>query len=214
MRKPMPSQPQHQHQAFQAFPTFPPHTGVQSSMVQSSHNFKTPGKECSITDEELVTFNVKELNRILKTKGISREQINNIKQRRRTLKNRGYAATVRVKREESKGELENKLSMVDDEEKRHRMEMSQLSSDIERIKRVYTAILRYAARSNINIPQDMWLTEERKDVSKFKTVTSHCEICQEFSYANAFEFTEENNHRFMYKISLAVIRPVHWEVLV
>lgn len=140
-------------------------------MVQSSHNFKTPGKECSITDEELVTFNVKELNRILKTKanvctGISREQINNIKQRRRTLKNRGYAATVRVKREESKGELENKLSMVDDEEKRHRMEMSQLSSDIERIKRVYTAILRYAARSNINIPQDMWLTEERKDLAK------------------------------------------------
>jgi len=135
-------------------------------MVQSSHNFKTPGKECSITDEELVTFNVKELNRILKTKGITREQINNIKQRRRTLKNRGYAATVRVKREESKGELENKLTMVDNEEKRHRMEMSQLSSDIERIKRMYTAILRYAARSNIAIPQDMWLTEERKDLTK------------------------------------------------
>jgi len=135
-------------------------------MVQSSHNFKTAGKDCSITDEELVTFNVKELNRILKTKGISRDQINNIKQRRRTLKNRGYAATVRVKREESKGELENKLSMVDDEEKRHRMEMSQLSSDIERIKRVYTAILRYAARSNISIPQEMWLTDERKELTK------------------------------------------------
>jgi len=166
MRKHMPSQPQHQHQAFQAFPTFSPHTGGQSSMVQSSHNFKTPGKDCSITDEELVTFNVKELNRILKTKGISREQINNIKQRRRTLKNRGYAATVRVKREESKGELENKLTMVDNEEKRHRMEMSQLSSDIDRIKRMYTAILRYAARSNIHIPQDMWLSEERKDLTK------------------------------------------------
>ena len=25
--------------------------------------------ECSITDEELVTYNVKELNRVLKTKG-------------------------------------------------------------------------------------------------------------------------------------------------
>jgi len=167
MRKPLPPHTQHQHQPFQAFPSFPPpQTGGESSMVQSTHNFKTPGKECSITDEELVTFNVKELNRILKTKGISREQINNIKQRRRTLKNRGYAATVRVKREESKGELESKLSIVDDEEKRHRMEMSQLSSDIDRIKRVYTAILRYVARNNINIPQDMWLTEERKDLTK------------------------------------------------
>ena len=28
-----------------------------------------PVSDCSITDEELVTFNVKELNRILKTKG-------------------------------------------------------------------------------------------------------------------------------------------------
>jgi len=46
------------------------------------------------------------------------------------------------------------------------MEMSQLTSDIERIKRVYNAILRYAARSNINIPQEMWLTEDTKDMVK------------------------------------------------
>jgi len=99
-----------------------PHTVVQTSVSQTTNSFKLPPvSDCSITDEELVTFNVKELNRILKTKaGISREEVNNIKQRRRTLKNRGYAATVRVKREESKGELENRLSMVDNEEKRHR----------------------------------------------------------------------------------------------
>ena len=49
---------------------------------------------------------MKELNRILKTKGLSREEVANIKQRRRTLKNRGYAATVRVKREETKVRLQ------------------------------------------------------------------------------------------------------------
>ena len=53
-------------------------------------------------------------------KGLSREEVSNIKQRRRTLKNRGYAATVRVKREETKGELETKLNFVDTEEKKYR----------------------------------------------------------------------------------------------
>ena len=79
-----------------------------------------PPKADNISDEELVTFNVKELNRILKTKGLGREEVANIKQRRRTLKNRGYAATGRVKREETKGELEIKLNCVDGEEKKYR----------------------------------------------------------------------------------------------
>ena len=78
----------------------------------------------NISDEELVTFNVKELNRILKTRGLSREDVASIKQRRRTLKNRGYAATVRVKREETKGELEIKLNCVDAEEKKYRYKAS------------------------------------------------------------------------------------------
>ena len=43
-----------------------------------------------------------------------------MKKKRRTLKNRGYAATVRVKREETKGELEIKLNSVDNEEKKYR----------------------------------------------------------------------------------------------
>jgi len=118
----------------------------------------------TISDEELVTYNVKELNRVLKSKGITKEQVSNIKQRRRTLKNRGYAATVRVKREESKGDLETKLNVVDDEERRHRAEMAQISKDIQRIKKVYSAILRYATRSNIIVPEELWLTEEDSGV--------------------------------------------------
>lgn len=118
----------------------------------------------TISDEELVTYNVKELNRVLKSKGITKEQVSNIKQRRRTLKNRGYAATVRVKREESKGDLETKLNVVDNEERRHRAEMAQISKDIQRIKKVYQAILRYATRSNIIVPEELWLTEEDSGV--------------------------------------------------
>ena len=132
-------------------------------------NFPGPPPSDNISDEELVTFNVKELNRILKTKGLTREEVANIKQRRRTLKNRGYAATVRVKREETKGELEIKLNSVDNEEKKYRwkykllsgrwknftfrLEMSQLHSDIARMQKMFTSILKYASRNNIPIPQ-------------------------------------------------------------
>lgn len=134
-------------------------------------NFLGPPPSDNISDEELVTFNVKELNRILKTKGLSREEVTNIKQRRRTLKNRGYAATVRVKREETKGELEIKLNSVDNEERKYRwgkynkcrswrwksftfrLEMSQLHSDIARMQKMFTSILKYASRNNIPVPQ-------------------------------------------------------------
>ena len=60
--------------------------------------------------------------------GLSREEVTNIKQRRRTLKNRGYAATVRVKREETKGDLETKLNTVDCEEKKYRFQKTLLAS--------------------------------------------------------------------------------------
>merc|ERR1711874_589479 len=155
----------HQHHSYQAFNSFP-HSADVDSMLQSSHDFKSPmPAECSsITDEELVTYNVKELNRVLKTKGLSREEVTNIKQRRRTLKNRGYAATVRVKREETKGELEIKLNSVDNEERKYRLEMSQLHSDIARMQKMFTSILKYASRNNIPVPQDLWMMmEDNKD---------------------------------------------------
>ena len=45
----------------------------------------------NVTDEELATMSIKDLNRKLKEKGLSKETIEKLKQRRRTLKNRKYA---------------------------------------------------------------------------------------------------------------------------
>merc|ERR1719318_1382028 len=64
-----------------------------------------------ITDEQLVLKPTKDLNKMLKSTGLPKDDVNKIKQKRRTLKNRGYAASCRNKREleeESlKVELEN-----------------------------------------------------------------------------------------------------------
>jgi len=44
-----------------------------------------------MTDEELQSLNIKDLNRKLKEKGLPKHLIEKLKQRRRTLKNRKYA---------------------------------------------------------------------------------------------------------------------------
>ena len=44
-----------------------------------------------MSDDELSNLNIKELNRKLKERGLSKAVIEKLKQRRRTLKNRKYA---------------------------------------------------------------------------------------------------------------------------
>lgn len=102
-----------------------------------------------------MTISVRDLNRQLKLRGLSRDEIVRMKQRRRTLKNRGYAASCRIKRIEQKDELETEktqewrdMDVMQDEVKQMREEMSTF-------KNRYEALKQFAMRNKIPIPPEL-----------------------------------------------------------
>ncbi|KAK9870375.1 hypothetical protein WA026_007941 [Henosepilachna vigintioctopunctata] len=80
-----------------------------SPRLSNSHGsgYSTCGEEIGrheLNDEMLMTLSVRELNK--KLHGCPRDQIAKLKQKRRTLKNRGYAQNCRHKRLEQRQHLE------------------------------------------------------------------------------------------------------------
>ncbi|XP_073832551.1 MAF bZIP transcription factor K isoform X2 [Musca autumnalis] len=108
-----------------------------------------------ISDDELVSISVRDLNRTLKMRGLNREEIVRMKQRRRTLKNRGYAASCRIKRIEQKDVLETEKSHEWIELEQMHEENEQCSREIENWKKKYAALLQFAAHNDIPIPQEL-----------------------------------------------------------
>ncbi|ALC41419.1 maf-S, partial [Drosophila busckii] len=108
-----------------------------------------------ITDDELVTISVRDLNRTLKMRGLNREEIVRMKQRRRTLKNRGYAASCRIKRIEQKDELETKKSCEWNELEQMHEDNEQIRLDVGNWKNKYKALLQFAIQNEIPIPSEL-----------------------------------------------------------
>merc|ERR1719391_237121 len=80
-----------------------------------------------IEDKDLINIDIKELNKMLKEKGISKELSVRLKQRRRTLKNRNYASSCREKKDEEivglerlKGQEIEEVNRMEEENRRLR----------------------------------------------------------------------------------------------
>lgn len=122
--------------------------------MEDDADFDPNEKNNVISDDDLVTLSVRDLNRHLKSSGLSKQEIIRMKQRRRTLKNRGYAASCRNKRLEVKGGLEGERQRVVQDIRRLQDSNAKIEEEMDQIRRDYEDLKRQAALNNISIPPE------------------------------------------------------------
>lgn len=78
-----------------------------------------------------------------------------MKQRRRTLKNRGYAASCRIKRIEQKDELESEKSVEWRDMEQMSIDNQRLRDETETLKSKYDALRKFAVQQKIPLPPEL-----------------------------------------------------------
>merc|ERR1711988_1811854 len=104
-----------------------------------------------VSDDELASLNIKDLNRKLKERGLPKETIEKLKQRRRTLKNRKYATDCREKKDTEVQTLEvskdAETESIDNLEK----ENDELREKLSKLKNHYVKLFDFAKKNNIEL---------------------------------------------------------------
>lgn len=110
-----------------------------------------------MSDEELASLNIKDLNRKLKELGLPKAIVEKLKQRRRTLKNRKYATDCREKKDVEVHSLEGSRETEETDLSRIEADNDTLRNNIKRLKQQYQRSLEFARKNNIAL-------KERKNV--------------------------------------------------
>jgi len=110
----------------------------------------------NMTDEELVLIPTKDLNKVVKESGLPKEDVRKLKEKRRTLKNRGYAASCRVKRDCEEESLKAELECLKRDVKELSMRCGDQKKKIEREEWIYDFRMSWALQQReIDIPSHL-----------------------------------------------------------
>ncbi|XP_042275770.1 transcription factor Maf [Thunnus albacares] len=119
--------------------------GVQSNGT-SGTNHPHMRLDDRFSDDQLVTMSVRELNRQLR--GVSKEEVIRLKQKRRTLKNRGYAQSCRFKRVQQRHVLEGEKTQLVQQVEHLKQEISRLVRERDAYKEKYEKLISNGFREN------------------------------------------------------------------
>lgn len=98
----------------------------------NTSGYSTCSEDLGLNDDLLMTLSVRELNKRLH--GFPREEVVRLKQKRRTLKNRGYAQNCRSKRLQQRQDLESHNRTLQNELHRIKMELARVSQERDILK--------------------------------------------------------------------------------